>query len=53
VLVLERQTGRGRHSGVPLEVEQAALFSLRAAKIVRYEIYGDRETAMRAAGLEA
>jgi len=52
VLVLVRQIGRGTRSGLPLETEQADLFTLRDGKIVQWESYWNRAEAMRATGLE-
>jgi ketosteroid isomerase-like protein len=52
VLVLSRQSGTGKASGVPVEKEQADLITLRDGKIVRWEAYWDRADAKRAAGLD-
>jgi ketosteroid isomerase-like protein len=52
VLVLERQTARGKTSGVVVENELGWLFTLRDSKIVRLAGYWHRAEAMRAAGLE-
>lgn len=51
VLVLSRQTARGKQSGVPIEHEIGDLFTLRDGKIVRYDTYWDRAEALKAAGL--
>jgi ketosteroid isomerase-like protein len=51
-LVLARHSGRGKHSGVPMNREVGDLFTFRAGKIVRSESYWDRAEARRAAGLE-
>jgi len=51
VLVLSRQTARGKHSGVPIDHEQGDLFTLRDGKIVRYDAYWNRADAIEAAGL--
>jgi ketosteroid isomerase-like protein len=51
-LVLARHTGRGKHSGVPMDREVGDLFTFRAGKIIRYVSYWDRAEAVRAAGLE-
>jgi ketosteroid isomerase-like protein len=51
VLVLARQSGRGRHSGVVTEREVAYLCTVRNGKIVRFEAYWDRSDGVRAAGL--
>ena len=51
VLVLSRQTARGKQSGVPIEHELGDLFTLRDGKIVRYDSYWNRAEALEAAGL--
>ncbi len=51
VLVLSRQSARGKQSGVPIEHELGDLFTLRDGKIVRYESYWNRAEALEAAGL--
>jgi ketosteroid isomerase-like protein len=51
VFVLERQTGRGRASGVAMEREMASLFTLRNGKVSRWDSYWDRDDARRDAGL--
>ena len=51
VLVLDRQIGRGRGSGVVVEHEVAFLFTVRDGKVVRLAGYWNRAEAMRAAGL--
>ncbi len=51
VLVLSRQTVRGKQSGVPMETELADLFTLRDGKIVRYDSYWNRADALEAVGL--
>lgn len=52
VLVLDRQTGFGRRSGVPVEQEVGNLFTVSDGRIVRWEAYWHRSDAIRAAGLE-
>jgi ketosteroid isomerase-like protein len=51
VLVLTRQTARGKQSGVPIEHEFGDLFTLRGGKIVRCDSYWNRADALEAAGL--
>ena len=51
VLVLARQTARGKLSGAPIDHEFGDLFTLRGGKIVRYDSYWDRAEAMKAVGL--
>jgi uncharacterized protein len=52
VLVLSRETARGKHSGVLMDHEIGDLFTLRDGKIVRWENYWERAEALRAAGLQ-
>jgi ketosteroid isomerase-like protein len=51
VLVLSRQTARGKQSGVPIDHELGDLFTLRDGKIVRFYSYWNRVDALEAAGL--
>ncbi len=51
VLVEERQTGRGKGSGVPLDQRFFSVFTLRAGKIVRVVWFSSRVEALEAAGL--
>ena len=51
VLVLSRQTARGKQSGVPIEHELGDLFTLRDGKVMRYDSYWNRADAFEAAGL--
>jgi ketosteroid isomerase-like protein len=52
VLVLARQSGQGKRSGVPMNVESSDIFTVRGGRIVRWELYVDRAQGLRAAGLE-
>jgi ketosteroid isomerase-like protein len=52
VLVLDRQLARGRSTGIPVEHEMAAIFTLNTGgKIVRFHAFWDRAEALEAAGL--
>jgi ketosteroid isomerase-like protein len=51
VLVLSRQTARGKNSGVPIEHRLGDLFTLRDGRIVRYDSYWNSAEALEAAGL--
>lgn len=51
VLVLTRQTARGKTSGLHFEHELGDLFTLRGGKVLRYASYWDRAEALEAAGL--
>jgi SnoaL-like domain len=46
-----RITGRGRASGVPVEVTGASIYTFVAGKIDRIDIFLDREEALEAVGL--
>lgn len=52
VLVLAKQIGRGRGSGATVERDVAFVFTVRGAKVVRWEGYWDRAEALRVAGLD-
>ena len=51
VIARHRQRGLGASSGAAAELEQALINTLRDGAIVRVEIYGDPEKALKAAGL--
>jgi ketosteroid isomerase-like protein len=51
VVVLTRQHGHGSASGVVAELEYAQLIAIDEGRIVRTEVYLDRERALEAAGL--
>ena len=51
VLVLSRQTARGKTSGLPFDREFGELFTLRDGKVLRYDSYWDCAEALEAAGL--
>ncbi len=51
VLVLSRQTARGKTSGLRFDREFGDLFTLRDGKVLRYVSYWDRAEALEAAGL--
>jgi ketosteroid isomerase-like protein len=48
-----RQTGRGKGSGVPVDVRYILVFKLSRRRAVRVESYYDRRDALEAVGLEA
>jgi ketosteroid isomerase-like protein len=52
VLVIQRQTARGRRSGLEYDHEIGHLFTIRAGKIVRWESYWETGEALEAAGLD-
>jgi ketosteroid isomerase-like protein len=51
VVVLCRYTGRGKGSGVDVDVQGAHVWKMRHGKVVRLEIFSNREKALEAAGL--
>lgn len=51
VLVLARQTARGKTSGLPFVHELGDVFTLRDGMILRYVSYWDPADALEAAGL--
>jgi ketosteroid isomerase-like protein len=52
VLVLARQRGIGRQSGVPMSNLDAWVFSFRGGRIVRWDAYWNPAEARRALGIE-
>ena len=51
VLVLTRQSGRGRESGVPIVIHFFQLWTIRHGKVWRIEYFRHRADALEAAGL--
>lgn len=51
VVVLARYRGRGKGSGVEVNVEGAHVWQMRDGKAVRLEIFADRPAALASAGL--
>ena len=52
VLVINEFAGRGRRSGVPIRgMHGAALFTFELGKVVRLQLFSDREKGLEAAGL--
>jgi ketosteroid isomerase-like protein len=51
VVVRIRQEGRGASTGVPVSVTFWFVYSLKDAKVVRFEMFQDRSQALEAAGL--
>jgi ketosteroid isomerase-like protein len=47
-----RFSGRGASSGIPVELEQAQVWTFRSGQVVQVEEYFDRVEALGAAGLE-
>jgi ketosteroid isomerase-like protein len=51
ILVLERQTARGKRSGATISQDVGTLLTLRDGLIVRWEYYWERAEALEAAGV--
>jgi ketosteroid isomerase-like protein len=51
VLTLTRQSGRGRESGVPVDVHSFHLWTIREGKISALELFRHRADGLEAAGL--
>jgi ketosteroid isomerase-like protein len=51
VVVLTRETGKGKASGIPLDEEAADVWELRNGKVIGVCFYLKREDALEAAGL--
>jgi ketosteroid isomerase-like protein len=51
VFITVHHFGRGKGSGVDVEMENWQIFTLREGRITRYEVYATREQALEAAGL--
>ena len=52
IVTLAWQRGKGRHSGLPMEMEWAQVTTLRDGKVIRIDNYDERSKALEAAGLE-
>lgn len=52
VLGLIRQSGRGRQSGVPVEIHYFQVWRFEDGKVCELEMFRHRADALRAAGLE-
>jgi ketosteroid isomerase-like protein len=53
VVVFARQTGTGRGSGAPMEMEYGQVYAIRGEAITWMKTYLDRNEALEDAGLEA
>jgi ketosteroid isomerase-like protein len=53
VVAFIRATGKGRHTGVDVELASAQLWTLRDENAVRVRLYLDRQEALEAAGVHA
>jgi hypothetical protein len=52
VVVIDRQSGRGKGSGMPLEESFAVVYTVEAGKVTRAVWFTNREDALAASGLE-
>lgn len=52
VLILWRERGRGKRSGIPMEESGANLVTLRNGRIVHIRLYAHQQAALKAVGLE-
>ena len=52
VLVHARQRGHGRSSGAPMEAEVSFVFTVRHARIARWQMFHSEHEALEAIGLE-
>jgi ketosteroid isomerase-like protein len=52
VLVFSRVRGRGKESGADVDARVASLYTFRGGKAIRVEYFGDREEALRTAGIK-
>jgi ketosteroid isomerase-like protein len=53
VVVITREQGRGKGSGVPVARQNPQLWTFRAGRIIRWESFRTRAQALEAAGLSA
>jgi ketosteroid isomerase-like protein len=53
VVLLYHQVGRAKESGVEVEERAGWVYTLRAGKIARVEMFQNRAAALRAAGVDA
>src|SRR5215208_6623145 len=51
VVMLVHLTGRGLHSGVPLDFRETMIWTIRGGRVVHGKEYYDRRKALAAAGL--
>jgi ketosteroid isomerase-like protein len=52
VLALIRVRGRGRASGVEIDIRAANLWTFRGGRLIRGQVFPEREKALEAAGLK-
>jgi len=52
ILILLRESGRGKGSGVPVEASLAMLLTFRSGRVVRHREFSDWQQALEAAGVK-
>ena len=52
VVLLYHQVGKAKESGIEVDEQAGWVYTLRAGKITRVEMFQDRETALRATGVK-
>ena len=52
ILVFGRIVAKGRSSGVPIELTNALVFTIRNGRMTSMQVYPDRPEALKAVGLE-
>ena len=52
VLLLQRSSGRMQGSTQEVKLSPGVVWTVRAGKIARFEVYADRTQALKAVGLE-
>ena len=51
VVVVVHEHGRGKTSGAPFDQHWAQIWTFRRGRIIRWEMYSDKASALEAAGL--
>lgn len=51
IVVLLREQGQGKGSGAPFERQFAQVWTFKAGRVVRWEVFDDKVAALEAAGL--
>ena len=51
VVLVVQERGRGRGSGIPFERRWAQVWTFRQGRLIRWELFPDRATALEAVGL--
>jgi ketosteroid isomerase-like protein len=51
LVCIQRWTGKGRESGIPIELQEIIVYTFRDGRIIEGRVYPDRASAIEAAGL--